>query len=183
MPKPAPKKKPASTHKETDASRALVALETKPQAAEDFYKRLRQRIRRWLAGPEGKSAQWAEIVMFGPDLFHLVVKLALDPQVTLANRARLAATVGYFMSPIDIIPELLTGPLGFLDDIALAAYVLHRLINTSDKEIVLRHWAGEGDLLKVLKQILASANDMLGAFVAARIQRLARFWPRGSAKV
>lgn len=180
---PAPRKRTAKPRAETaQAENALVALEAEPKVAEDFYKKLRTRIRRWLSGKEGKGARWAEILMFAPDLFHLIVRLAMDPEVALANRMRLAAAAAYFMSPIDFIPEMLTGPLGFLDDVALAAYVLHRLVNTTELAIVQRHWAGEVDLLKLIQRVLDNANAMLGVFVAGRIQRLAKWMPRAGAK-
>lgn len=161
---------------------ALAVLEAAPKAAEDYYRKLRRRMRRWLAKPDGKAARWAEYLLFAPDLFHLVFKLALDPEVRLANRMRLAAVVAYFMSPLDLVPEMIAGPFGFLDDIALAAYVLHRLVNTTDRVIVERHWAGEGDLLALLKRILADMNAMLGGLIAGRIERLARWVPKRGAK-
>lgn len=156
-----------------DTDHAIVASPVDTRSTEDYYRRLRGRIRRWLNTPDGKAAQWAEYLLFAPDLFHLVVRLALDPQVTLANRARLTATAAYFMSPLDLIPELVAGPLGFLDDIALAAYVLHRLINTTDRAIVDRHWAGDTDLLALLRKILDNTNAMLGGLVAGKIRKLA----------
>lgn len=178
-----PRKKKAASKAEQPAAtipreNALATLEESPKAAEDFYRKLRRRMRTWLAGPQGKHARWADYLMFAPDLFHLIVRLALDPEVTLANRLRLSAAAAYFMSPIDFIPELLAGPVGFLDDIALAAYVLHRLINTSDRAIVQRHWAGDANLLTLVQDILAHTNAMLGDLVARRIQRLAKWVPR-----
>lgn len=175
---PRAKKKKAAAEA-TDVT-ALVAAEVVPEATEDYYQKLRRRIRRWLASPKGKGAHWTEYLMFAPDLFHLVVKLAMDPQVALANRMRLAAVVAYFMSPLDLIPEVVVGPLGFLDDIALAAYVLHRLINTSDRALVERHWAGDGDLLQLIQRILADVNAMLGSLIAGKIERLARWVPKGA---
>lgn len=162
--------------------KALVVLDQEPKAAEDFYKKIRRQIRRWLGGKEGKGSRWADIVMFAPDLFHLLVRLMADPAVGLANRMRLAAAAAYFMSPVDFLPELLAGPLGFLDDVALAAYVLHRIINTSDRAVVERHWAGDVDLLKLLRRVLDNANAMLGGLVAGRIERLARWAPRPKGK-
>lgn len=38
-------------------------------------------------------------------------------------------TVAYVLSPIDLIPEGLLGPLGFADDAALIAYLLKRIID------------------------------------------------------
>jgi uncharacterized membrane protein YkvA (DUF1232 family) len=38
-------------------------------------------------------------------------------------------TIAYVLSPIDLIPEGLLGPLGFADDAALIAYLLKRIID------------------------------------------------------
>jgi uncharacterized membrane protein YkvA (DUF1232 family) len=38
-------------------------------------------------------------------------------------------TLAYILSPIDIIPESLVGPLGFVDDAALVAYLVKRIID------------------------------------------------------
>jgi uncharacterized membrane protein YkvA (DUF1232 family) len=100
--------------------------------------------------------------MFAPDLFHLLCKLVLDEQVLVADKARLAGAIVYFISPLDFIPEGLFGPLGYTDDIAVAAYVLNSIINHTDPEIVKKHWAGEGEVLDVIQRILVSADEMIG---------------------
>lgn len=38
-------------------------------------------------------------------------------------------TIAYVLSPIDLIPEGLLGPLGFADDAALIVYLLKRIID------------------------------------------------------
>ena len=176
---PRKKKAPNAT---IEPEHEIVPAKLDVKKTEDYYQRLRRRMRRWLASPQGQTAHWAAFLLFAPDLFHLVVRLALDPQVTLANRARLAATAAYFMSPLDLIPELIVGPIGLLDDIALVAYVLHRLINTSDRAIVERHWAGDTDLLTLLKEILSSTNAMLGGLVAGKLRTLAARMPGARSK-
>ncbi|MDD3024879.1 MAG: DUF1232 domain-containing protein, partial [Syntrophomonadaceae bacterium] len=126
----------------------------------DYYQKLRFRMKEWLQSDEGKTNQWAEYMMFAPDLFHLLCKLAVDKDVLIADKAKLAGAIVYYLSPVDIIPELLIGPLGFADDIAVAAYVLNQIINHSDPEIVKKHWAGEGEVLEIIQRILVSADQM-----------------------
>jgi uncharacterized membrane protein YkvA (DUF1232 family) len=137
-------------------------MKTLAPKREDFYIRLRKKIVLWLNAREGRTAKWGQYLLCAPDLLHLLCKLVGDRDVSLTDKAKLGAVIIYFFSPIDLLPELLLGPLGYLDDIALAAYVLNGLINRSDPAIVSRHWAGEEDVLQVIKSLLASADRMIG---------------------
>ncbi|MDD3269134.1 MAG: DUF1232 domain-containing protein [Syntrophomonadaceae bacterium] len=141
------------------------------EAEMDYYQKLRTKMKEWLQSDEGKTNQWAEYMMFAPDLFHLLCKLAVDKDVMIADKAKLAGAIVYYLSPLDIIPEMLIGPLGFADDIAVAAYVLNQIINHSDPEIVKKHWAGEGEVLEIIQRILASADQMLGSGLWNKIKQ------------
>jgi len=130
------------------------------------------KIRNWLESDAGRHNKWAEYLMFAPDLFHLLCKLSLDPEVSTREKAKLAAAIAYFVSPIDLIPEALTGPIGYVDDIALAAYVLNSIVNNTNKDIVIKHWAGDGDVLNVIQQILKVADEMVGSGLWRKIKRI-----------
>lgn len=138
----------------------------------DFYQSLRGEIRDWLKSENGSSNQWAEYLMFAPDLFHLLCKLSIDPDVPIAEKVKLGAAIAYFVSPIDLIPAFVLGPVGYVDDIALAAYVLNSLIKSSGPAIVRKHWAGEGDILEVTQAILEFTNRMLGGGFLKRLEQM-----------
>jgi len=138
----------------------------------DFYQDLRVRIREWLKTKEGMDSKWGEYLMFAPDLFHVLCKLSIDKDVPIKEKAKLAGAIAYFVSPIDLLPEALLGPLGFVDDISLAAYVLNSIMNKTDPEIVRKHWAGEDDVLEVVKKILNVADEMVGQGLWKKIKRL-----------
>jgi uncharacterized membrane protein YkvA (DUF1232 family) len=138
---------------------------------QDYYQRLRQRIHDWLDSPEGRNHQWAEYLLFAPDLFHLLWKLSGDPDVSKSDKGKLVVALTYFISPIDLIPEAIVGPVGYLDDIALAAYVLNGMINHTDPEVLRRHWAGDADVLDVIRRILASADKMMSANILSKLKR------------
>jgi Uncharacterized conserved protein len=129
----------------------------------DFYQKLRIKFKEWLATDEGQTSKWAEYLMFAPDLFHLLCKLAMDKEVPAADKAKIAAAIGYFILPIDLLPEALLGPLGFADDVVVAAWVLNDTVNRIDQDIVRSYWAGEEDVLQVIQHIIAAADQMLGS--------------------
>jgi len=134
----------------------------------DFYQTLRKRISDWLER-EGGTHKWAEYILLAPDLFHLLCKLTLDPEVPVKEKAKLAATIAYFVSPLDLLPEVIMGPVGYVDDVALSAYVLNSLLNTTDAKVVKKHWAGDRDVLEVIQQVLKVADDMVGSGVWRRL--------------
>jgi len=80
----------------------------------------------------------------------------------MKHKAKLAAAIAYFISPIDLMPEILLGPLGFIDDIAIIAYVLNSLINEVPEEVLNRHWAGDRDLFSYVKSAVLLADRMVG---------------------
>lgn len=129
---------------------------------DDYYQKLRKKFRNWMQSEDGKTNKWSEYLMAAPDLFHLLCKLSVDKDVPAKEKAKLVGAITYFISPMDLIPELILGPIGYVDDIALSAYVLNSLINKTDPEIVKKHWAGDGDILILIKHILDIADEMVG---------------------
>jgi len=146
------------------------ALE-KPQVSEDFYQAMRKRIRAWLE-KKGKAFRYADVLLAGPDLLHLLSKLALDGRVPAIQKAKIAAAMAYFVSPIDLVPEGVFGPAGLVDDVALAAYVLDGFVNAGYGEIAKEHWAGHEDLLIVIQRVLGVADAALGAGVFGRLKAI-----------
>jgi uncharacterized membrane protein YkvA (DUF1232 family) len=137
----------------------------------DFYQKLRTDIKNWMDGKNASDNKWSEYILLAPDLFHLLTKLVLDPDVHASKKVKIAGIIAYFISPLDFLPEMFLGPLGYLDDIALTAYVLNDIINEVDPKIVQRNWAGERDILNLVKTIIANANNMIGSGVWKKLKR------------
>lgn len=126
----------------------------------DFYVKLRQKIDAYLLK---KDAKYREFLLLAPDLFHLLVKLSLDPRVPTEKKIKFVAVIAYFISPLDLLPEMFLGPLGYLDDIALTAYVINEYINESDPAVVRELWAGDQDVLTSIKNIITAADKLIGS--------------------
>lgn len=137
----------------------------------DFYQKLRNEVKQWVNKNVDKDNKWSDYILLAPDIFHLMCKLSVDKDVPTGKKVKLIAAIAYFISPIDLMPEGLIGPIGYLDDIALAAYVLNDLINEIDPQIIRKHWAGEKDILDLIKTILVNADKMIGGKLWQKIRK------------
>ena len=135
---------------------------------QDFYKKLREKIHNYL---NKHNSKYTEYLLLAPDLFHLLVKLSLDPRVPSEKKAKFVAVIAYFISPIDLLPEMLLGPIGYLDDIALTAYVINEYINQTDPQIVRELWAGDQEILTIIKNIVTTADKVIGSGLWKKIRK------------
>jgi uncharacterized membrane protein YkvA (DUF1232 family) len=139
---------------------------------EDFYQSMRSRIDNFVKSDKGKNYKWKDFLMLVPDMFHLLVKLSLDKRVNKQDKAILAIAVAYFFSPLDLIPEIFLGPIGFVDDLAVAAFAINRILKNTPPGVVEEHWAGEDDILLKTREIIAKSDEMLGSGLVERIKRM-----------
>ena len=141
-------------------------------ARRDFYQRLRARFRVWLRSEEGVRYRFTRLLLVVPDLFHLVVRLMGDPRIPGALRTQLFAVSAYVVTPLDLLPEGMVGPTGFADDLLLMVLILRRVLESVPAEVVLEHWAGDQDLLEVVRDVMAKAEDLVGGRVLGRLKRM-----------
>jgi len=137
----------------------------------DFYQKIRKDVKQWVNDNLDKENKWVDYILAAPDLFHLLCKLTADSEIPSNKKLKLVAGIAYFISPIDLLPEAFLGPVGYLDDIAVAAFILNDLINEVDPQIVRKHWAGEQDVLVLIKTILANADKMIGRKMWQKIRK------------
>ncbi len=133
---------------------------------DDFYLKLRRDVRAWVA--KHTKSDIADVLLNVPDFFYLLVKLANDPDVPNANRRQIVAAVIYFVSPLDVIPDVIPG-LGWLDDLYLALIVIDGLMNAVDLDVIEKYWLGDEDIIHMVKLTLDRLNDKLGAGLIKRI--------------
>ena len=70
-------------------------------------------------------------------------------------RSKLLASVGvgYVLSPIDLMPSLLLGPVGLVDDLLVVSATLSQLLNHVHPDVVRSHWSGQGDALAAIQRV------------------------------
>ncbi len=135
-----------------------------------FYRQLRERVTAWAETQTGSENRWLSYILIVPDFFHLLTRLVADPDVPAKHKAALGGAIAYFVLPVDLMPEAVLGPVGYLDDLALAAFVVNRIINDVDPAIVQRNWAGEGNALDLVQHLLAQADEMVGSGLLEKLR-------------
>ena len=138
----------------------------------DFYQKLRARVSEWAASRDNRTNKAASLVLAAPDLFHLCCKLLIDPRTPAKNKITLGAVIAYFISPIDLMPEAIFGPLGYVDDVAFAALAIDKLVESVGEDVIREHWAGEDDGLQLVRSIVATMDEMLGKRIAGKLRKL-----------
>lgn len=155
---------------QSETSRQLIVLEKEHQR---FYDKLRKKVEEFFKKQTGgKADSAAKYILLAPDLFVLFARLLQDKRVPTKSKALAGIVVAYFLSPLDIMPEIVIGPIGFLDDIILAAYALSRIMNDVDQRVMLEHWNGEADLLETVQDLLKKAEELVDTKVLGTIKNL-----------
>jgi uncharacterized membrane protein YkvA (DUF1232 family) len=138
-----------------EMSGPAVTIELNPKD-QRLYDRLRDRI----VPPKSTSASShsspatttaSDILLFLPDLTILLMRLLRDDRVPMLEKGIAVAGIAYVLSPIDVLPAILLGPIGLLDDLFIVAACLSRLLNHVHPDVVRGHWPGRGDALEVIQ--------------------------------
>ena len=138
-----------------------------------FYDRLRQRMLTAIERRGGRLAPTAvRALLLVPDVFMLLVRLALDKQVPASARAMIGGALAYFILPVDLLPEAFAGAGGFVDDLVLAAAVLTHTFGGDLEPYARKHWSGAEELRKVLTDVAEAAEGLLGANLYERLRKL-----------
>lgn len=77
-----------------------------------------------------------------PDLVRLVRRLAADRSLPRGVRLRLWLLLGYLLSPLDLVPDVIP-ILGHADDVVLVAWTLRSVARRAGADALARHWPGE----------------------------------------
>ena len=140
-------------------------------------RRLYDRVRRSLVAPEaGAPVGVWDLVLLLPDLTVLLTRLLRDRRVPLLEKGLAVAGIGYVLSPIDVLPTLIFGPFGLLDDLFIVAACLSRLLNHVHPDVVRAHWSGRGDALDAIQR----TTDWFERELGLRVGDLRRFLRGGS---
>lgn len=138
-------------------------------------RRLYDRVRSRIAAPRpGSGSGLRDLLLLLPDLTVLLARLLRDERVPLRSKLVALAGVGYVLSPIDLLPALLFGPFGLLDDLVVVGACLSRLINHVHPDVVRSQWPGRGDALVAVHRATAWTEHVL----LGGVQGVLRGWLR-----
>ncbi len=134
-----------------------------------FYDRVRSRLK--LPAP-GTSSDLRDLMLLLPDLTTLMFRLLRDERVAVGDKALAVMGIAYVLSPIDILPGFLFGPIGLVDDLLVVSATLSRLVNHVHPDIVRSHWSGQGDALDVIQRLAGWSEDQFTGRVRSFVKTL-----------
>ncbi len=165
-----------SAQAERDSERVFTAgdgEELPSSGLLSFYDRLRNRILQAAEKRGGKMSEGAlKALLLVPDVFILLTRLMLDKNVPGSTRAMIGGALAYFILPADLLPEMLLGGAGYMDDLILAAAVLSQAFGGELEPYARRHWSGPEDLRVVLRDLTETAQSLLGQNLYDRLKKL-----------
>ncbi len=140
--------------------------------AQRFYDRIRTSIQQYLDRKGGAVGKTGEFLMLVPDIFILLWRLTSDGRVNGKNKVLLGSGIAYFILPFDLIPEGIVGPVGYVDDLVFAVYILNKVLTDTDPEILREHWPGTEDVLDTIQKVLDAADNLVGSNMLERIKKM-----------
>jgi uncharacterized membrane protein YkvA (DUF1232 family) len=126
-----------------------ITIELNPRE-QRFYDRFRARV---ASVEPGVVSGARDLLLLLPDLTVLLMRLLRDPRVSLGDKGVALLGLGYVLSPIDLLPAILLGPIGLVDDLFVVAATLSRLLNHVHPDVVRSHWPGRGDALDAIQRV------------------------------
>lgn len=130
-----------------------------------------------VTGPADRGRQLVmpfvrEAVLLLPNMVKLITRLIRDERVPTTTKLFAGGMVVYLISPIDLLPEALLGPLGAVDDLILAAYTLDRLMKVAGPSVVAEHWDGSREVGELVATILDVTSHLVPKPIRQLLQRL-----------
>lgn len=100
----------------------------------------------------GKREDARALAGFIPDCIVLFKRLLSDPSTPRRNKLLLGATILYLAVPFDLVPDFI--PIaGQLDDVIIVAFVLRSALQSSEDDLLQKHWPGPASTLRLIRRV------------------------------
>lgn len=144
-----------------------VTIELNPRERR-LYDTLRARVVR---KEPGAGSGFGDVLLLLPDLTVLLARLLRDEQVPRLPKLVALVGVGYVLSPIDLLPAVLLGPLGLVDDLLVVSAALSRLLNHVHPDVVRAAWPGQGDALEAIQRVSRWSEGVFRGRLRGQLQK------------
>ena len=111
----------------------------------------------------GYDGEFSQLIHQAPALYKMMTRLLDDRALPRSMSPLVIAAIAYFILPEDIIPEEKYGPIGYVDDIYLCAFVANEVAKESaSPDILARNWEGKMPVATLVKEILDREKELIG---------------------
>jgi uncharacterized membrane protein YkvA (DUF1232 family) len=136
-------------------------------------RRLYDRVRASVvaSGRIGRSGI-GDLLVLLPDFCVLLGRLLRDERVAKGDKLVALLGIAYVLSPIDVLPAFLFGPLGALDDVLVVTAAASRIVNHVHPDVVRSHWPGKGDALDAIQRVAEWSERQVGGRLRGLLRRV-----------
>jgi uncharacterized membrane protein YkvA (DUF1232 family) len=106
----------------------------------------------WGSGRGQDPLSVRETLRLLPDVIRLLRGLGGDRSLPRGVRIRLWLLLGYLLTPIDLVPDVIP-VIGYADDAIVVALALHAVVRAAGPEALRRHWSGHPSGLNALLRL------------------------------
>ena len=106
-----------------------------------------------------------EVIEFLPSLVLLALNLTLDRRVPIGDKIKIGILVAYLVVPTDVILMELVGPVAFMDDMVVVAYLIFSIcamIGRLDDEVLRDNWVGKPEHVDRLAEAARAVSGLGG---------------------
>ncbi len=146
-----------------------------------WYQMWRREVHNWVK--HHADSDFADLLLFLPDLFILCAGLIHDPRLPSNFRLALVSVAAYVLSPFDLLPEAIFSVAGLIDDAGILIIALNTVssameIDPGELERILReHWHGGENPVQVVETlnefVVVNASKLFGGLWGAISQLVA----------
>ncbi len=151
-----------------------ITIELNPDERR-LYDRMRSRVVRRSAR---RRSGFRDMLLMLPDFTVLLSRLMRDQRVPLSGKIVAMFGVAYVLSPIDLLPALLLGPIGLVDDLIVVTAALSRMLNHVHPDVVRAHWSGQGDALEAIQSVTQWSESLFTDRLVGTLRGILRFGAR-----
>ena len=135
-----------------------VVIELNPRE-----QRLYDKLRAFVVAPRpGEASGLRDLLLLLPDLVVLLMRLLVEERVPRGAKWVASLAFAYVLSPIDLLPAVLLGPLGLVDDLFFVAGALSLILNRVHPDVIRQHWSGQGDALMAIQRVTRFGESYFG---------------------
>jgi len=106
-----------------------------------------------------------EFIEFVPSLAIFALNLTADPRVPIGEKIKIGVLAAYLIAPTEVILMQLIGPMAFMDDMVVIAYLIFSicaLIAKLDDDVLRDNWVGKPEQVKTLSEAARAITGMGG---------------------
>jgi len=143
----------------------------KNKSVKDFSVKIANDINVWEKENKTAKQYWKVYLINSSEIFNFLQSLSSLDKLARKEKLLLTSVITYFVNPLDFLPELFLGALGYLDDVVAGALVLNQILHKLPTDFVDNNWKGKIKLIPLIANILNNAEHIVDKLIYNKLKK------------